>query len=62
METETEEWRREMRRNTPRRDHTTATAMMMNTSRPSRKNASHKRSCVWNGTELANKVMYHFVA
>lgn len=36
--------------------------MMTKTSRPSRRNASHRRSCVWKGTEFANKVIYHFVA
>ncbi len=29
---------------------------------PSSKNASQSRSCIWNGTEFANNVMYHFVA
>lgn len=34
---------------------------MIITSRPSRKNASHMRSCCENGTVLTNNVMYHFV-
>ena len=31
-------------------------------SGPYKKNKSHKRNCVLNGTTFANKVMYHLVA
>ena len=46
----------------PRYTHTIATATITKMSWPSSRKASHNRSCVWNGTELANSVIYHFVA
>lgn len=45
-----------------RKAQTMATAVRTNTSRPSRKKASQRRSCVWKGTLFAKSVMYHFVA